>query len=84
MQEFFCAPLQRDYFDSWLKRLSIAFDIKLSPERCDLIFGALQDVKFTNAEIGLAGDWIVSHNDRFPAIAHFIGCQALGRNFSKS
>ncbi len=80
MKEFFVAVVDRDYFDEWLGWLAAIFGVEISAERANATFGALVNAKFTNAELGIAGDWIVTHNERFPVPAHFLACPQLARN----
>lgn len=78
--EFYVAPLDRDYFDAWVDWIATTLDPVPPQKRRDVLFEILSQASFTNAEMGLAGDWIVKHNERFPVPAHFLGCPELGRN----
>lgn len=80
LKAFMVAPIDRDYFEGWASWLRAVFDFTASEERIDALFDALKTAKFTNAELGLAGDWIVGHNERFPVPAHFLNCPALARH----
>jgi hypothetical protein len=82
--KFFSEPLKREYFEEWVAWLATLFDATPSHERRAAYFSALTSARFTNAEMGRAGDYIALHNERFPAVAHFVQCPDLGRNHFKS
>lgn len=80
MAAFFDQAIDRDYFDTWIQWIAGAVDFSPSDERSAVLFDALTQARFTNAEIGIAGDYIVANNERFPVPSHFIRCPDLGRN----
>lgn len=68
------------YFEKCIEEITTAFDFSPPEPRLKGLLSALRKEKFTNAEMGVATDWIIAHCERFPVPAHFINCPELSRN----